>query len=71
MNKFYFQADHETEIFINGNNGITIRQMTGDINDPEQMITFGSRKRAIEIANAIRKLAMIASFEQIEGDDAI
>jgi pyruvate/2-oxoglutarate dehydrogenase complex dihydrolipoamide dehydrogenase (E3) component len=62
-NRYDFPAEYKTEVFINGNNTITVRQLTDDINDPESMVVIGSKKRAVEIARAIRALSMMASFE--------
>ena len=61
---YNFPADFRTEVFINQDNSITILQITNDINDQEVIITIGSKKRAIEIARAIRHLAVLADFKQ-------
>ena len=69
MNKIKLNAEHETHIYINGNNGVTIRQFTNDINDPEVFVSFDSKKRAMEVAKILRALAMSATFEPIPDDD--
>jgi hypothetical protein len=62
--KITFQAESQTEIYINGNAGITIRQ-NGESHD--DMICIYSKERAILIANAILDMAESATFE-IEED---
>ena len=61
---YNFPADFRTEVFINQDNSITIRQITDDINDPEVIISIGSKKRAVKIARAIRQLAGLTDFKQ-------
>lgn len=59
---FSFPADFRTEVSVNQNHGITIRQITDDLNEPEVVITIGSKKRALEIARAIRCLSGLFDF---------
>lgn len=69
MNNIIFKADYETHVYLNGNNGITIKQLCDDPNDPEEIISFGSRKRVMEVVKALRTLAKSATFEPVQDDD--
>ena len=62
MNNIIFKADYETHVYLNGNNGITIKQLTDDINDPYQIISFASKARVMEVIKALRTLAKSATF---------
>jgi hypothetical protein len=66
MSKVIFQPEYGTEVFVNGNNGITVTQddLSGDA-----MVVFNSKKRAIEVARAILSAAKIATFEAPKEDE--
>lgn len=70
MKTFEFLPESETRIFINGNSGITVTQWGA--NGYHQLVAFGSKSRAVEVANAILELAEQASFkvdEETEDDE--
>jgi hypothetical protein len=66
MSKVIFQPEYTTEVFVNGNNGITVTQ--DDIGS-DAMVVFNSKKRAIEVARAILAAAKIATFEAPKEDE--
>jgi hypothetical protein len=63
------QSEEKTEIFINSRGGVSIKQT--DQNGEESCVVFNSRKRALETAAALRKIAMGCSFyfEEAEEDE--
>ena len=54
-----FPEEFRTKVFINSVNCISIMQMDGE---DKSIIVIQSKKRAIEIARAIRHLAGLADF---------
>lgn len=62
---FSYQADHATKLFLNANGGITIEQ---ERFDETVILSIGSKKRALEVARAIRNLAALATWEADEDE---
>jgi len=56
MDKITFYLELETDVYANSGGGITIEQRDG-VEEP-QVIAFYSKKRALDVAKAIRKLAL-------------
>jgi hypothetical protein len=60
--KIKLSEEYQTEVFINANNAVSIAQHD-NFSEEQQLIVFGSKKRAFEVAKAIMACARSASFE--------
>ena len=60
MTKYTFEEEYATDVFINGNNGISIVQRDGMGN--EEIVVFQSKLRAVRVAKALLALSKITDF---------
>lgn len=59
--EYLFKQEYKTSVFININGTITIEQ--DDSTGATELVCFGSKKRAVDVARAILRLSKIAAFE--------